>query len=252
MLLRAVKSCLNQTFPVHEILVCDDGSTDDSRRKIGELNDPRVKWLDCGRNGRPAVPRNIGIKKSSGNWVAFLDNDDEWLPEKLETQVMLAEEFDIHFICTNAYRIEADENKGAFFTAKPSQVLNFYGLVVSNSIICSSVLIRKEILLKYSFFPEEPNLKALEDYAFWLKISTHYNIYFTSECLLNYNDNESTSIRKGSLTTQQQMALVCHSFKQWVKKNPGMVEDYMVSVAEHLLVLRYLKGFRKLLYKLSN
>src|ERR1700739_3316319 len=86
-LLRAVKSVLQQTYTVHEILICDDGSDDDSKKIITELKSEKIKWLDCGKNGMPSIPRNKGIQYSTGDWIAFLDSDDEWLPNKTETQL---------------------------------------------------------------------------------------------------------------------------------------------------------------------
>jgi len=77
MLVKAIQSALEQTYSVLEILVCDDGSTDDSREKVKALNNEKVQWIDSGKNGRPAIPRNIGLSKSKGDWIAILDNDDE-------------------------------------------------------------------------------------------------------------------------------------------------------------------------------
>lgn len=250
LLLKAVQSCLNQTFPVHEVLVCDDGSADDSKKMIESINDARVKWVDCGKNGRPAIPRNMGIKKATGNWIAFLDNDDEWLREKLEIQVKIIEKYDVNFVCSNAYRMVDGKNIGALGALKNDQLLNFYNLVTSNNVICSSTLIKKEVLEQFSYFPEEPELRALEDYAFWLKIATRNNVYYSSQCLLNYNDESQTSIRKDSLTTQQQMKLIFTSFKQWAEKNNSLCEDYMVAIIEQVFVIRYLTKTQQFFYKL--
>ena len=87
LLKKAITSVLNQSYAVLEILVCDDGSTDNSKEVIEQFNNQTIKWIDCGKNGRPAIPRNIGVKKAKGNYIAFLDNDDEWLPTKIEEQV---------------------------------------------------------------------------------------------------------------------------------------------------------------------
>ncbi len=251
MLLRAIKSVLNQTLAVHEILVCDDGSTDDSKKKVEALNDPKVIWIECGRNGRPAIPRNIGIRKSTGNWLAFLDNDDEWLPEKIELQVNSITQFDVNAVCTNAYKITNGNNIGAFNTIlKNNQILNFYNLIVSNHIICSSVLIKKETVLAYTCFPEELALKALEDYALWLKVSTTHSFYFLNKCLVNYNDESITSIRKESLTTPQQLNLIFNDFKNWYLKNSNLCEDYMLSILEQLFIIRFLNKKQKFVYKL--
>ena len=63
-LTKAIESALNQTYMPFEILVCDDGSSDNTYDVIKSLNNPKIKYIDCGRNGRPSVPRNIGIKRS--------------------------------------------------------------------------------------------------------------------------------------------------------------------------------------------
>ncbi|NBQ48494.1 MAG: glycosyltransferase family 2 protein, partial [Sphingobacteriia bacterium] len=73
---QAIESVLAQTYPVLEILICDDGSQDESRSVVQAFADHRIQWLDCGRNGRPAIPRNKGVQRAKGQWLAFLDNDD--------------------------------------------------------------------------------------------------------------------------------------------------------------------------------
>src|SRR5690349_9096181 len=83
----AVESVLAQSYPVTEILICDDGSTDDTAQVVSSIEDPRIRWLPGERSGGPAQPRNRGIENARGEWVAFLDSDDEWLPQKLERQI---------------------------------------------------------------------------------------------------------------------------------------------------------------------
>jgi glycosyltransferase involved in cell wall biosynthesis len=99
---------------VIEILICDDGSTDDSKTKISALNDPKIKWIDCGRNGSPAVPRNIGIMKSSGTWVAFLDSDDEWMPTKIQEQVEVVKATTCLAVSTNAHKVVNGDLQGEY------------------------------------------------------------------------------------------------------------------------------------------
>ena len=81
-----IDSVLNQTIDVTEVLVCDDGSTDSSEEIVKNYSDSRVKWLTGRRGGRPAIPRNIGINNAKCDWLAFIDSDDVWLPNKLEKQ----------------------------------------------------------------------------------------------------------------------------------------------------------------------
>jgi teichuronic acid biosynthesis glycosyltransferase TuaG len=101
----AINSALNQTLLPEEILVCDDGSTDKTEKAVKTFHSPLVKWLDTKKHsGRPAVPRNRGLKKAKGEWLAFLDADDTWLPDKLKEQIVAAEETRCLAVCSNAYR----------------------------------------------------------------------------------------------------------------------------------------------------
>lgn len=85
---RAIRSALEQTQPPLEVIVCDDGSTDGTADILRRLarEDPRVRVISAGRSGGPAAPRNRGLGHAEGEWVAFLDSDDEWLPGKLQVQ----------------------------------------------------------------------------------------------------------------------------------------------------------------------
>lgn len=216
-LLRAIKSCLIQTFTVFEILVCDDGSTDNSRQLVNELNHPKVKWLDCGKNGGPAIPRNIGIKESKGNYIAFLDSDDEWLPSKLEQQIEVMQKTGLKIVCTNAYRILNGENKGAYLSFNKSTI-TLSDLMQQNTFICSTVLAEKFILLNTSLFPIDANLIAFEDYALWLRLSSQTNIAFVNQCLVNYKDDAQASIRnKWNYDSWDVFQVVFTDFKKWIQ-----------------------------------
>jgi glycosyltransferase involved in cell wall biosynthesis len=193
-LLRAVNSVLNQTTQVLEILICDDGSTDDSYLLIKSLNNSKIIWINCGRNGNAAVPRNIGIKNAKGNWVAFLDSDDEWLPFKLEYQINLILSNNASAVSSNAININVKTKEFTHYFNKKLTILNFSKLLYSNYVITSSVLIKKNLLLKYKLFPENNDFIGFEDYALWLKISTTDNFFYSNEPLLNYYCDHSNSL----------------------------------------------------------
>ncbi|MGB9592367.1 MAG: glycosyltransferase family 2 protein, partial [Candidatus Kryptoniota bacterium] len=88
---RAIRSVLAQTFTDFELIVVDDGSIDNTREVVDKFThlDARVKYIWEPNSGRPAVPKNKGIENASGEYIAFLDHDDEWLPAKLEKQLIL-------------------------------------------------------------------------------------------------------------------------------------------------------------------
>lgn len=215
----AIKSVLNQSYPVTEILVCDDGSTDNSKELVTGLKNPIVIWVDCGKNGGPAIPRNIGIKQSQGNWIAFLDSDDEWKSDKIEKQLKSIEKYQVKASCTNASRLRFGEDKGVFLDYnKPTVTLK--DLMLQNSIICSSVIINKQVLIDSSLFPEGKEFVAIEDYALWVRVSLKNPFAFVNENLVNYSDNIETSIRANKKDDGWDvLEKVFYNFNQWITEN---------------------------------
>lgn len=217
LLVKAIKSVLQQTFPVLEVIVCDDGSTDNSKDLVAQLNHPKVKWIDCGKNGRPAIPRNIGIKQSKGNWLAFLDNDDEWLPNKLEEQVNCIKAHQLNAVCTNAFDVKLnDPNSSKLLLNYPNSEITFSDLIKENNVICSSMLVAKEVLTDFSFFPEEPEYKAIEDYVLWLRLSTQMKIGYINQPLVKYLNESQTSIRTASSDPYTIFELAFNNLENWL------------------------------------
>jgi teichuronic acid biosynthesis glycosyltransferase TuaG len=197
LLLRAIESVLNQTYFIHEILVCDDGSTDDSYNLIQNCMNHKIKWIECGRNGMPSVPRNIGIRNSTGDWIAFLDSDDIWHRTKIEEQVNCILKNNCFIVSTNAKVINGILNNEIFLKINRKKN-TFLNLLIKNEIVCSSVLINKNVLTGTSLFPEDLKYKAIEDYALWIGLSYTYDFYYIEEALVYYNDDPEISIRTNS------------------------------------------------------
>ena len=82
-----IESILNQTYKYFELIIVDDGSTDNTEEVIRKFKDSRIKYIKTDNWGGPARPRNTGIKKTKGEYIAFCDDDDIWLPKKLEKQI---------------------------------------------------------------------------------------------------------------------------------------------------------------------
>jgi glycosyltransferase involved in cell wall biosynthesis len=194
-LVSSIHSVLNQSYPPIEILICDDGSDDNSRELVEEIDDSRIKWFDGFRSGCPAVPRNRGLKESKGDWIAFLDSDDCWHNNKLLSQVDMIKRKGYSALCSNANRIINKRVQGPCLDLKDDSAFSFEDLVKCNSIICSSVLIKKSIIEKAGGFPEETKLKAFEDHALWLKSATEVKFMYSSSILLDYSDDSSDSVR---------------------------------------------------------
>ena len=193
---RAIDSCLAQTLLPLEILVCDDSSTDKTKAIVKSIRSPLVSWLG-GKNhsARPAVPRNRGIKKARGDWLAFLDADDEWLPKKLEKQIKTAKKTECLAICSNAYRKTKGGNRRTLYFDFPDKRLKLSNLLITNFVICSSMLLHHSLLKKTGSFPQDKKLVSVEDYALWLRVASESDIVYLEKPLVIYNDQPATSIR---------------------------------------------------------
>lgn len=213
----AILSALNQSYHPFEILVCDDGSTDNTEAIVRSIPDSRIRWISGGHSGCPAVPRNRGIFASRGDLVAFLDSDDYWLPEKLEAQLVLMRNTGLQAVCTNAYR-EVDGTITGLLISDVKKVLCFPDLLKDNKVVCSSILINRSILLQAEGFPEHEELRVGEDYCLWLRVSRLTPIAFTDKALVVYKDAPAISVRSHGPSADIQRQRAVRGFLAWRKK----------------------------------
>lgn len=157
---RAIESALVQTRPPHEVIVVDDGSSDDTA-DVASAFGPRIQVVRQS-NGGPASARNTGIHASTGDWIALLDADDTWLPRKLELQSLLMDDPKVGII-----HARQTIKRGV---AMPPH-LSFELLWENNCIIASTVLLRRTCYDQVGGFDPDPNLIGVEDYNLWLRIA---------------------------------------------------------------------------------
>lgn len=143
-ILRAIQTALHQTLPAFEIIVVDDASTDGTETLIEKLKEPRIVYIKNKKNIGAADSRNVGIERVRGDYVAFLDSDDEWTSDKLEKQVYRLQGFDLreHWLCYTQVRVVTDDSS----FIKPSrdihhgEHLSEYLFVSKQFILTSSML----------------------------------------------------------------------------------------------------------------
>jgi teichuronic acid biosynthesis glycosyltransferase TuaG len=165
--IEAINSVLAQTYRNWELLVLDDGSKDNTLRIIEEFSqkDSRIKALPNGKNMGVSATRNRGIELASGDWIAFLDSDDMWEPEKLEKQFEIVEKEAAEFLFTGSSYVneEGEPYKGIF---EVPEKITYKKLRNQNVISCSSVLIKKKYFENIKMEKDEMH----EDYAVWLRV----------------------------------------------------------------------------------
>lgn len=185
---RSIRSILNQTYEEFELLIVDDGSTDNTKEVVERIKDSRIRYIPCGENGGAARARNIGIAEAQYDYIAFQDSDDEWHPDKLEKQmgVMMEASEDTGLVyCEYHYnglggREEITPDRKIPLEQKRGHIFPY--LLAGNMIGTPVMLVKRECFQKVGIFNEK--FPCLEDYELVLRIAREYRIEFIPECLM--------------------------------------------------------------------
>lgn len=182
-----------QTVADIEIIVVDDCSLDSTAQAVAQRAaiDGRIRYFRQAENTGVAAVRNRGVQEARSEWIAFLDSDDLWFPQKLEKQLALAQACKGDLIYTGAQCMDTHGNMLGRFVSVPPCV-DYEMLLRGNDIICSSVLVRRELLLQCPM--EHSHLH--EDYIAWLKILREAGKAFgVTEPLVGYRFTEGSKSR---------------------------------------------------------
>ena len=187
-----IGSVLAQGFPDYEIVIIDNGSTDGTGELIRErYPSDRIRYFWQEGSGSPANPRNQGIRKSRGEWVAFLDSDDLWHPEKLQKvydQITSAPEADV--LCHNERLVTAGESQDTSILVHARKADDLYRsmLMDGNCLSPSATVVRRSLLVDNAlFFNEAAEYAIVEDYDLWLRLAAFgANIGFIDDVLGDY------------------------------------------------------------------
>jgi glycosyltransferase involved in cell wall biosynthesis len=188
---RSMGSVLNQTFHDIELMVVDDGSTDNTKKLVEEwaARDPRVKYVWEKNSGYAATPRNVGIGLAKGEYVALLDSDDEWLPTKIEKQLALFENSsrNLGFVgcginiiddsTGNTLRVHKMED---YLKGDPVEALLQYNFILTGS----AVMVKRKVFDRVGNFNKE--MRFADDLDMWLRVLDFYEFDFVAEPLIKY------------------------------------------------------------------
>src|SRR5262249_23269523 len=184
----AIFSVLNQTFQDFEIVVVDDASTDNTAKVVAAFNDDRIRFIQHDTNKGGSAARNTGILASKCDYIAFLDDDDEWLPDKLRKQmeILVASLPEVGGVYTGC--LDVDKVSGKVIRQRiPTKRGNLSReLLIENCVGgTSAMLLRKVCLQKVGLFDE--TLPRSQDYDLWIRISREFLFECAQEPLFKYN-----------------------------------------------------------------
>ncbi|NUT79795.1 glycosyltransferase family 2 protein [Pseudomonas brassicacearum] len=170
---RSIQSVIDQTYGDWELIVIDDCSKDSTRQVVQSFveKDSRIKLIPLDKNnGAPATPRNIGVRNAIGPWIAFLDADDIWHPQKLKLQMNMLETHNAEFCCTQMKDF-TDDTLLCFdlIESVGLEYISFAKQQIKGRIPTSSVILKKDLMLRFPF-NEDIRYKAVEDYHCWLRV----------------------------------------------------------------------------------
>ena len=193
-----IRSVQAQTYQNWEIIFTDDCSTDDTVRRISELRekDSRIKLFQNKFNSGAAVSRNNALRETKGKWIAFLDSDDLWEPEKLEKQVRFMKENGYFFSYTCYQEIDSEGTLTGVKVSGPKHVTKS-GMYAFCWPGCLTVMYDRE---KIGLIQIE-DIKKNNDYAMWLKVCQKADCYLLNECLAKYRRGRAGSVSSHGIMT---------------------------------------------------
>ncbi len=214
-----VTSVMDQTFTDWELIIVDDCSTDGTRRIINEIKDDRIRLIKLDANsGRPAVPRNVGIRNARGKYIAFLDHDDLWLPGKLEKQVDFLERNKEFFWLYAKCIVQRNGEQLDISPHKPTTGFIFKDLFQRFNLIgFPTVIMRNRKENNRYFFDEDRRMSAVEDYALWLAMAEREKVFCLDEPLAIYRVH-SAGLSGGAFSHFRKCRFVLDKFSPRVSR----------------------------------
>lgn len=247
---QTIDSVRSQTYSNWELIIVDDKSTDHSVEIINEYarENHRIRLIQLDSNsGLPAVPRNVGVKAAKGKYVAFLDADDLWHPQKLELQIGFMARIGVRFTFTNIYNFRDIKDIQPFLNTTYDEhgytvkKINHTSLLLKNIIPTSTVTVERNLLLE-NRFNEDPRYKAIEDYHCWLNIHQHdINSSYRINIKLVFYRLSETSISKSKLSMLKKNYMMYSEYK-FHGRSIGLKKYLYLSSYVVLSVIKKIKG----------
>ncbi len=234
LLCRAAQSVLDQTYQDFELIIIDDGSTDNTKQVVESFSDERVKYIQHGKNKGGAAARNTGIKAAKGEYIAFQDSDDEWLPEKLEKQMMAFETAapEVGVVYVGCHRLE-NNKKNLLPSSKVAQKEGdiFSALLKENFVAMPAVLVKRGCFERAGMFDE--NFSPIEDWELFLRMARDFQFRYIDEPLvISYHQPDSITGNQRAIF--KPLKLILETYFEDIKQDKRVLASYYFRLGNYL------------------
>ena len=237
LIFKTIESIFNQTYTNYEIIIVDDGSTDNTEEIISKINNPKIKYYKIINSERGAA-RNKGILHSTGDYITFLDSDDIIYPNYLSNADESIHKYKRCPFLHLAYEIKNSKGKLLYQLDKmKSEDINF--ITKGNPLSCMGIFIRKDIT-EYFKFNEDRQLSGSEDWELWLRIIANFGIKTDnriSGCLIQHDERSVLKFDEKQLYKRKELALKYSFLDAAVQKTFGKQYKKIDSYADGYISL---------------
>lgn len=217
----AIRSVCEQTYSDWEAIIIDDHSSDQTSEIVHAFQDDRIKYLQNHGKSGPSTSRNLGISAAIGNYIAFLDDDDEWLPCKLEKQLAILDKSPASVCGIYSNRIKIDKHSGntisAHLNADTLRGNLLYQLMLKNPIATPTLVVRKSCLDEVGCFDE--NMSYMEDRDLWIRLALRWDFEYIDEALVKVFMHGNEHLSRDLLGQTQGRAILLNRYQDLLSKN---------------------------------
>jgi glycosyltransferase involved in cell wall biosynthesis len=247
----AIESALEQTFTDLEIIVSDDKSTDNTLDVVRYFADERIKYkLNHGKKG-PSATRNTAIMASKGDYIAFLDDDDVWFPDKLQKQVDLLDHCQPNICGVYSNRLFLDKMSGKVFSDNPGtdQVKGnlLHQLIIKSPIHTSTAVIKKRCLDEIGLFDE--TISYMEDLDLWIRLSVNWDFEYIPKPLTKAYFHDYAHLSRNLEGQTKGREKLLERYKHFFKKNRKSWGALYLCLGAQYCQLKQMKKGRKNIIK---
>lgn len=245
---QTIESVLNQTYKNIQLIIVDDGSVDESHRVIESIKDDRIEYYELKENRHICYATNYGFEKVKGQYLARIDSDDVWYPNKLEEQLKFMETHKNCDVCfTGVHFIDKDGND---ITEKEQLLYQLFQIKFSsqeaalrhfffegNCLSHPSVFMKTEVMRKTGEF--NPSYVQLHDFDYWVRIAKHHPIYVMDKCLVKMRRFESGDAEQNNSNMIDQS-----NFVRFYNEFSDIRRHFFDDLKDDIFVKTFAKDFR--------